>query len=169
MSVSSEKIGEMVEKTGSNLNSAQRERVDSTHPNSPKYRHSGMFKPGPDPRRGSHTARNRQARKTLAEMCAKQTPQAVEFLIATMNNVDECSKVRMTACREILDRGHGKPVGRDVLMTLDGNQAAAKVVDPFTATEAELNQIVKLALQSPRQDDIVIDADVTVVEELVEK
>ena len=94
----------------------------------PKSRHSGMFVKG-DPRIncGGRPRKSPQV-KALEALCRELTDDAVDVLRDAMTNPKAPLRDRMAAALAILDRGHGKPVDRQQLMTLDigaiGGQAA---------------------------------------------
>jgi hypothetical protein len=126
--------------------------------NSPQT-YGGPFKKGYDPRRNVPDAPIRKFKAELSTLCGEQTTNAVTFLIDTMNDESAPLKLRMVACSEILDRGHGKPVSRDVLLTIDASAKAEAPVDVFEATEAQLNQLVSDALSAPKPIETVIEAE----------
>jgi hypothetical protein len=119
----------------------------------------GHFNKGPDSRRFVPGGPVSRFKAELSEICGQQTTKAVTFLIETMDDESKPIQVRMSACKEILDRGHGKPVSRDVLLTIDASAKAEAPVDVFEATEAQLNQLVSDALSAPKPIETVIEAE----------
>jgi len=144
----SETLSNNQQKTGGDYNSPQTERVNP-----------GNFKRGPDPRRHIPGGPITQFRAELSTLCGQQTHTAVTFLIDTMNDENAPLKLRMAACTEILDRGHGKAVSRDVLLTVDASVKADSPIDVLTATDEQLNQLVSDALSAPDPIETVIDAE----------
>lgn len=66
--------------------------------------------------------------RQLEELCRENATLALDFLVDLLRDNKAQVNARLTAAREILDRGYGKPLDRQQLMTLDvgaiGGQAA---------------------------------------------
>jgi len=56
--------------------------------------------------------------KELEQLCRESAQTALDFLLDAVTNEDQPGNVRLAAAREILDRGFGKPVDRQVQLSL---------------------------------------------------
>ncbi len=74
-----------------------------------------------------------KAEAQLKELARQHTAEAVETLVALMNDTSTPPAARVAAIKEILDRGHGKAtqvVAGDPDNPLVVQQIAFKVIDP---------------------------------------
>jgi hypothetical protein len=105
----------------------------------PGQKHSGSFKPGHDPRRNLLGPRMSEKKRTFMEACRELTPNALSVLEEAMNDPQAAWRDRMTAAALLIEHGHGKPVDRQVIASLDGSKGGK---DIKRLNEAELLQII---------------------------
>jgi hypothetical protein len=71
--------------------------------------------------------------KAFEQACRDEAEAALAVLKAIMNDKDASDSARLSAAREILDRGQGKAVDRSVLLNLnadsDGRSGEAIITD----------------------------------------
>lgn len=117
----------------------------------PGQPHSGQFVPG-DPRCGRK--RKTKEMKELEALCRESSEAALAVLTDVMNDPDQPAAARLAAAREILDRGHGKPIDRQAVMQMTGGTGGES---PEVLTEAQLLRIASGALTGTGGGGQVID------------
>lgn len=84
----------------------------------PKAPHRGQFFPG-DPRINySGRPKKGPEMKELEQLCRESAQTALDFLLDAVTSTEYPANVRLQAAREVLDRGFGKPVDRQVQLQL---------------------------------------------------
>jgi hypothetical protein len=87
----------------------------------PKKPHSGMFKKGYDPRRNlAGQPRKTTDMKDLERLCRENASEAFDALIDLVNNPKTPPNTRLAAINSMLDRGFGKPVDRQQILSMSG-------------------------------------------------
>ena len=76
----------------------------------------------------------------VQELARQQSPEAINTLVAIMQNEKAPPAARVAAANALLDRGYGKP-------TQPISQTLAKI-DPSTMSDEELAAIVRGGIQS---------------------
>lgn len=94
-------------------------------------RHKGQFKKGHDPRRFSVSADRAKRMRPIEQACKESTEDALTVLRDLLTS--ECEKTRLAAAREILDRGHGRPVDRQAVLQISGQSGSGNPEDMKTA------------------------------------
>ena len=86
----------------------------------PGQRHSGQFKPGQS---GNPSGRPKKTAtmKAFEQLCREEAEAALDTIKKIMDDPSASHSARLSAAREILDRGQGKAVDRQVLLNLAGN------------------------------------------------
>ena len=89
----------------------------------PGQRHSGQFKKGHDPRRHLEGPRSGVTKRSFQELVRAETERAIDFLRDALNDPDAPYSERYKAAELLLAHGHGKPVDRQVVATMEGGGA----------------------------------------------
>jgi hypothetical protein len=76
----------------------------------------------------------------VQELARQQSPEAINTLVAIMQNEKAPPAARVTAANSLLDRGYGKPA-QPISQTLTK-------IDPSTMSDAELAAIVRNGIQA---------------------
>lgn len=102
------------------------EAVDSRKPG-PKVgeRHSGQWMPGQSGNPGGRPLKTPETRNAEALARSKGT-EAVETIIQIMQDREAARRERLSAATELLNRGFGTPVSREIHAQLGGTQKPAE-------------------------------------------
>ena len=119
--------------------------------------HAGMFKSN-DPRRWTG-GRPKSVHRTVEEIAQESVEDAVAFMVALMNDRNANARDRLAAAKEVLDRGCGKSVDRQVVASMKTN---IDIDDAINLTDAELMAIANGAVirVDPLQEvrtEVIID------------
>ena len=87
--------------------------------------------------------------KRLEQLCRESSEQALAVLTDVMNDPDQPAAARLAAAREVLDRGHGKPIDRQAILQMGADGGGSSVE---SLTEAQLLRIASGALQTIEGD-----------------
>ena len=94
--------------------------------------------------------------RTLEQLCAAHIPAAVNYLASVLTDPDAGAKDRLIAARELLDRGAGRPVDRQIVAMLETGASGGAA----TLTNEQLAAIAAGAvagLMESAHDSQVID------------
>ena len=103
--------------------------------NTKRKRNPGMFKPGQSGNPGGRPRKTPQERD-FEQMCKANAEAALAAVMRIISDPTERAQDRIRAAEFVADRAFGKPVGRDVLVNLDGS-------DPDRMTDAQLLRIIE--------------------------
>ena len=116
------------------------------------------FKPGFDPNR--YNPRDQGItlfHKQMGELIRAHCLDAVDYVVSTMNN-DKCSdKLRMVAATEVLNRGLGRPIDTQVMVSIGNDNTK----DVSTMSDDELATLARSLARPIDQDNEVIDGEYT--------
>jgi hypothetical protein len=81
-----------------------------------------------------------EKKRSFMEACREKTDNALDVLEEAMNDPHASWRDRMSAAALILDHGHGKPVDRQVVASMNG-QYGGEDYEPLS--DAELTRIIR--------------------------
>jgi hypothetical protein len=105
----------------------------------PKALHSANWKPGQS---GNPSGRPRKTpvQRDFETLCKHNADKALAAVLAILQDADSRPADKLRAAEFIADRGFGKPVGRDVLVTLDADSKSG-----LALSRADEVEILRLA------------------------
>lgn len=107
----------------------------------PGQTNSGSFQKGDGRARGSTPPIEAKFRKDLQELCRAHTLTAVDLLVDTINDDEGPLKLRLLAVEMLLANGHGKPVDRIQLATVNTDLGGSGISVSKLSNDALANLI----------------------------
>ena len=96
--------------------------------NSERKRNAGMFRPGQS---GNPSGRPKQTpqERDFLDLCRVNAPAAMAAVLGVLADPDARPADRLRAAEFIADRAYGKPVNRDVLISMGAGESVEKLTD----------------------------------------
>lgn len=125
----------------------------------PGTRHAGTFKSGHDPRRHMTGPYKRVTKKSFQELVRAHTEEAVNFLVNALHDEDTPASERYKAAELLLAHGHGKPVDRQVVATMEGTAAGRPSLNALIAKVTPMLEGTPLGDLKEEGDAVVLPPD----------